>query len=75
MGFFSKIWKGVKKGFKNLFAPIKSVFKAFGKFMNKIGIIGQIAMMFIPIPGLGALMSSMGSALGDPRSPAGHWAR
>ena len=27
MGFFSKIWKGVKKGFKKLFKPIKSVFK------------------------------------------------
>lgn len=60
MGFFSKIWKGVKKGFKKLFKPIKSVFKSIGKFMNKIGIVGQIAMMFIPIPGLGALMSSLG---------------
>ena len=63
MGFFSKVWKGVKKGFKKLFMPIKSVFKTVGKFMNKIGIVGQIAMMFIPIPGLGALMSSMGGAL------------
>lgn len=63
MGFFSKIWKGVKKGFKKLFTPIKSVFKTIGKFMNKIGIVGQIAMMFIPIPGLGALMSSMGGVL------------
>jgi hypothetical protein len=71
MGFFSKIWKGVKKGFKNLFMPIKSVFKAFGKFMNKIGIVGQIAMMFIPIPGLGALMSSMGSALGGAATALG----
>lgn len=60
MGFFSKIWKGVKKGFKKLFKPIKSVFKKFGKFMNKLGIVGQIAMMFIPIPGLGALMSGLG---------------
>jgi len=63
MGFFSRVWKGVKKGFKTLFKPIKSVFKTIGKFMNKIGIVGQIAMMFIPIPGLGALMSSMGGAL------------
>jgi len=63
MGFFSRVWKGVKKGFKTLFKPIKAVFKTIGKFMNKIGIVGQIAMMFIPIPGLGALMSSMGGAL------------
>jgi hypothetical protein len=61
MGFFSKIWKNVKKGFKKLFKPIKQVFKTFGKFMNKLGIVGQIAMMFIPIPGLGALMSRLGS--------------
>ena len=60
MGFFSKIWKGVKKGFKKLFKPIKKVFKSIGKFMNKIGIVGQIDMMFIPIPGLGALMSGLG---------------
>lgn len=60
MGFFSKIWKGVKKGFKKLFKPIKKVFKSIGKFMNKLGIVGQIAMMFIPIPGLGALMSGLG---------------
>ena len=71
MGFFSKIWKGVKKGFKKLFMPIKSVFKTVGKFMNKIGIVGQIAMMFIPIPGLGALMSSMGSALGGAATALG----
>ena len=71
MGFFSKVWKGVKKGFKTLFKPIKAVFKTFGKFMNKIGIVGQIAMMFIPIPGLGALMSSMGSALGGAATALG----
>jgi len=71
MGFFSRVWKGVKKGFKTLFKPIKSVFKTIGKFMNKIGIVGQIAMMFIPIPGLGALMSSMGSALGGAATALG----
>jgi hypothetical protein len=61
MGIFSKIWKGVKKTFKKIFKPIKKVFASVGKFMNKIGIVGQIAMMFIPIPGLGALMSGLGS--------------
>ena len=61
MGIFSKLWKGVKKTFKKIFKPIKKVFKSVGKFMNKIGIVGQIAMMFIPIPGLGALMSGLGS--------------
>jgi hypothetical protein len=48
MGFFSKLWKGVKKGFKAIFKPIKGLFKKVGKFMGKLGIAGQIALMFIP---------------------------
>jgi hypothetical protein len=32
------------------------VFKKFGKFMNKIGIVGNIAMMFI-LPGIGAALA------------------
>ena len=62
MGFFSKLWKGVKKTVGKIFKPIKKVFKSFGKFMNKIGIVGQIAMSFI-LPGIGnALMAGFGSA-------------
>ncbi len=62
MGFFSKIWKGIKKTFKKIFKPIKKVFKSIGKFMGKIGIAGQLAMMFLPIPGLGTLFSGLGKA-------------
>lgn len=62
MGFLSKIWKGVKKGFKAIFKPIKKVFKSFGKFMGKLGIAGQIALMFIPIPGMGFIMGKLGQA-------------
>lgn len=58
MGFFSKIWKGVKKGFKKIFKPIKKVFKSIGKFMGKIGIVGQIALSFI-LPGIGTMLSGM----------------
>lgn len=62
MGFFGKIFKGIKKGFKKIGKGIKTAFKSFGKFMGKIGILGQIAMMFIlPVVG-GALMSGLGSA-------------
>lgn len=43
-GFFKRIGKGIKKGFQK-----------FGKFMGKIGILGQIAMMFI-LPAVGGLM-------------------
>lgn len=60
MGFLSKLWKGVKKTFKTIFKPIKKVFKSIGKFVNKLGIVGQLAMMFIPIPGLGTLFSGLG---------------
>ncbi len=56
MGFFSRLWKGIKKVAKTVFKPIKSVFKAVGKFMNKIGIVGQIAMSFI-LPGIGGILA------------------
>ena len=58
MGFFSKVWKGLKKGVKSIGKGIKSAFKKFGKFMNKIGVLGQIAMMFI-LPGIGQALGSM----------------
>jgi len=57
MGFFSKVWKGVKKTFKKIGKGIKKAFKSVGKFMGKIGIVGQIAMMFI-LPGIGNAMMS-----------------
>lgn len=66
MGFFSKAFKKIKKGFKSAFKSIgkgiKSAFKKFGKFMGKIGVVGQIAMMFI-LPPIGkALSKSLGGA-------------
>lgn len=60
MGFFSKVWKKVKKGFKGVFKKIgkgiSKIFKGIGKFMGKIGIVGQLAMSFI-LPGIGAALS------------------
>ena len=55
MGFFKKIFKGVKKVFKKVGRAVKKGFKKFGKFMNKIGIVGQIAMMFV-LPHVGAFL-------------------
>jgi hypothetical protein len=52
MGIFKKIGKVFKKIGKG----VKKVFKKFGKFMGKIGIVGQIAMMFV-LPGIGAALS------------------
>lgn len=79
MGFFSKLWKGIKKVAKKVFMPIKSVFKQVGKFMNKIGIVGQIAMSFI-LPGIGSVLAQTfgkavsalaGGALGSVGKAAG----
>ena len=62
MGFFSKIFKGVKKVFKKIGKGIKSVFKKVGKFMGKIGIVGQIALGFL-LPGVGALIGKTAGAM------------
>ena len=60
MGFFSKAFKKIKKGFKGAFKQIgkglKSAFAKFGKFMNKIGIAGQIALSFM-LPTVGQLLA------------------
>jgi len=59
MGFLSKLWKGIKGRFKKIGKGIKKAFRSVGKFMDKIGIVGQIALMFV-LPGIGnALMSTV----------------
>jgi phage-related protein len=55
MGFLKKIGKGLRKAFKKIGQGIKKAFKKFGKFMGKIGILGQLAMMFI-LPGIGGAL-------------------
>jgi hypothetical protein len=61
MKFFRKIWKGIKGVFKRIGRGVKKTFKKFGKFMDKIGILGQVAMMFI-LPAVGgALMANIGN--------------
>lgn len=56
MGFFKKIFKGIKKVFKKVGKAIKSAFKSVGKFMDKIGIIGQIGLALV-LPGIGEMLS------------------
>ena len=62
MGFFKKIFKGIGKIFKKIGKGIKKTFKSFGKFMDKIGIVGQIGMMFILPHMAGALFKGIGGA-------------
>jgi hypothetical protein len=47
MGFFKKVFKGIGKVFKKVGKFIKKGFQKLGKFVNKLGVIGQIGMMFI----------------------------
>jgi len=63
MGFFKKIFKGVKKVFKKVGKAIKSAFKSVGKFMGKIGIIGQIGLALV-LPGIGAMLGTGLQGLG-----------
>lgn len=75
MGILKKVFKGVGKVFKKIGKAIKRQFKRFGKFMNKIGIVGQIAMMFI-LPGIGnALLSNLGGWAATLGSKAGFLAK
>tara|TARA_Y100000004_G_scaffold146292_1_gene167128 strand:+ start:1601 stop:3070 length:1470 start_codon:yes stop_codon:yes gene_type:complete len=74
MGFLKKIGKGLRKAFKKIGQGIKKAFKKFGKFMGKIGILGQLAMMFI-LPGIGgALLKGFGAMAGNMASLTGRFA-
>ena len=59
---FKKVFRGVKKVWKGIGRGIKKVVAGVGKFMNKIGIVGQIALMFIP--GVGPMLSTMFKGMG-----------
>ena len=59
---FKKIGKGLKKHFKSIGKGIKSAMGKIGKFMGKIGIVGQIALMFTPV---GAMLSGMMGSIGN----------
>lgn len=81
MGFFKKIFKGIKKVFKKIGKAVKSVFKKVGKFMGKIGIVGQLGLALVmpyALPALGGLATGMmgtqvGGFLGSAIKGAGHF--
>ena len=62
MGFLSKLWKGVKKTVKKISKGIKKVFKKIGGAIGKLGIVGQIGMMFLMPYATGALGSFFGAS-------------
>jgi len=69
MGILSKIWKGIKKTAKKITKGVKKVFSKIGKAFGKLGVVGQIGMMFLMPYAMGALSSFAGSALGT----VGQW--
>ncbi len=82
MGFFSKLFKGIKKVFKKIGRGIKKAFKSIGKFMGKIGIVGQIGLALLTGGvGIGAFLgkaagsmmaTSLGGVAGAVIKGAGH---
>tara|TARA_R110002020_G_scaffold133304_2_gene297442 strand:+ start:2230 stop:3513 length:1284 start_codon:yes stop_codon:yes gene_type:complete len=67
MGLFKAIGKGFKaigKGFKAIGKGIMKGFRAVGKFVNKLGIFGQIGMALI-MPGIANFALSSLSSLGS----------
>ena len=71
MGFFSKLWKGVKKVVKKIGRGIKKVVSKVGKFVGKLGIVGQIGMFFLMPHVAGFLMKGLGAAAGGLLNVAG----
>ena len=57
-GLVKKVFKGVKKAVSKTWKGIKSAFKSIGKFMGKIGIVGQIGLALL-LPGVGQILSNM----------------
>ena len=62
MGLFKKLFKGVKKIVKKIGKGIKKVVKGFTKAFGKLGVVGQLGLMFIP--GVGQILSGMLGTVG-----------
>ena len=62
MGILSKAWKGIKKAVKKIGKGVKKVFKKVGKAIGKLGIVGQIGMMFLMPYATSALGSFFGAS-------------
>ena len=62
MGILSKAWKGIKKAVKKVGKGIKKVFKKVTGAIGKLGIVGQIGMMFLMPYATSALGSFFGAS-------------
>jgi len=62
MGFFKKIFKGIKKVVKSVGKTVKKAVVSVGKFMDKIGIVGQIGLALI-MPGIGQMLGQWAGSM------------
>ena len=69
MGFFKKIFRGVKKVFKKIGRGIKKIAKGFMKAVGKLGVVGQLGMMFLMPYAFQFLGGWVGQAIGT----TGNW--
>jgi len=67
--YLKKAWKGVKKVVKKIGRGIKKVAKGFMKAIGKLGVVGQLGLMFFMPYAVGALSSMFGNMIGA----AGQW--
>ena len=67
--YLKKAWKGVKKVVKKIGRGIKKVAKGFMKAIGKLGVVGQLGLMFFMPYAMGALSSMFGNMIGA----AGNW--
>ncbi len=68
MGFLKKAFKGLKKVVKKIGKGIKKVVGKIGKAFGKLGIVGQLGMMFLmpyAMSGLSSFMGGIGSRFGS----------
>ena len=69
MGWLSKVWKGVKKVVKKIGRGIKKVAKGFMKAIGKLGVVGQLGLMFFMPYAVAGISSMFGNMIGA----AGNW--
>ncbi len=62
MSFLSKLWKGIKKTVKKIGKGVKNTFKKIAGAIGKLGIVGQIGMMFLMPYATQALGSFFGAS-------------
>ena len=67
--FLKKAWKGVKKVVKKIGRGIKKIAKGFMKAIGKLGVVGQLGLMFFMPYAVSGISSMFGNMIGA----AGKW--